>query len=282
MDTLCKEFSSNPNFSIVTITFNHLKGLMRTYESIIAQTYKDYEWIVIDGGSSDGSKDFLIQHQKNISYWCSEPDNGVYHAMNKGIKHAHGDYLIFMNSGDSFYNPDVLQNVVNLNCTSDILSGLVYYQDDGKQMRWYHDNVFIQLYEDTLNHQGSFIKKIIFDKFGGFDESYRIVSDWKFFLDTIVFGDATFQYTTLPIALQERGGISLNTKYNEVGHNERQEVLSMRYSRRQLREIARYDKYENCRAAQRAVMLVQRGGIAEFLAKAFMKLLDKLFLKESL
>ena len=86
--------------SIITVNFNNLEGLKRTYESVVSQTFTDYEWIVIDGGSTDGSREFIEQHQDRFAYWCSEKDNGIYHAMNKGIRQAKGEYLNFMNTGD--------------------------------------------------------------------------------------------------------------------------------------------------------------------------------------
>ena len=81
--------------SIITINYNNKAGLQRTIDSVICQTCKDFEWIVIDGGSTDGSKQLIEQYQSHFAYWCSEPDNGVYHAMNKGITHAKGEYLLF-------------------------------------------------------------------------------------------------------------------------------------------------------------------------------------------
>ena len=88
--------------SIITVNLNNLEGLKKTYESVVCQTFTDYEWLVIDGGSTDGSREFIEQHQDKFAYWCSEPDKGIYNAMNKGIVKAKGEYLNFMNSGDCF------------------------------------------------------------------------------------------------------------------------------------------------------------------------------------
>ena len=98
--------------SIITINYNNLAGLQRTIDSVVCQTWHDYEWIIIDGGSSDGSKELIEQYQEYITYWCSEPDKGIYNAMNKGIDHAHGDYLIFMNSGDAFASKKCIRKSV--------------------------------------------------------------------------------------------------------------------------------------------------------------------------
>ena len=90
--------------SIITVNYNNKAGLQKTIDSVVCQTWRDFEWIVIDGGSTDGSKELIEQYQQHFAYWCSEPDKGVYNAMNKGISKAKGEYLNFMNSGDCFYN----------------------------------------------------------------------------------------------------------------------------------------------------------------------------------
>ena len=93
-----------PLISIITINFNDKIGLQRTFDSVFAQDFNDFEYIVIDGGSNDGSKELIEENTDKISYWISEPDKGIYNAMNKGIKVANGEYLLFLNSGDKFYN----------------------------------------------------------------------------------------------------------------------------------------------------------------------------------
>ena len=114
---------SNLKLSIITVNLNTLEGLKRTYESIVSQTFKNYESLVIDGGSTDGSKEFIEQHQDKFSYWCSEPDKGIYNAMNKGIVRAKGEYLNFMNSGDCFASENTLTEVFCTPQTADILYG---------------------------------------------------------------------------------------------------------------------------------------------------------------
>ena len=109
--------------SIITITYNDLVGLKKTWQSIKCQKYKYYEWIVIDGGSTDGSKEFIIEHACEMSYWCSEKDKGVYNAQNKGTQHASGEYVIYMNSGDYFYDKHVLEKVFSAEMTADIIYG---------------------------------------------------------------------------------------------------------------------------------------------------------------
>ena len=98
-------------FSVITINYNHKDGLRSTIESVVRLRHIDYEFIIIDGGSTDGSVDIIKQYAANITYWVSEKDKGVYHAMNKGVAMSKGEYLIFMNSGDCFHSPDALNAV---------------------------------------------------------------------------------------------------------------------------------------------------------------------------
>ena len=121
-----------PKISIITINYNNLEGLKRTMESVVNQTWREFEYIVIDGGSTDRSAAYIASQSENIDYWVSEPDNGIYNAMNKGIAKATGEYLLFLNSGDSFYDANVLQNVSNFfnNDLSIIYGNSVYFKDD--------------------------------------------------------------------------------------------------------------------------------------------------------
>lgn len=193
--------------SIITINYNNKAGLQKTIDSVICQTWKDYEWIIIDGGSTDGSKELIEQYQQHFAYWCSEPDNGVFNAMNKGIDKAQGEYLLFLNSGDALYDKDVLQKVHDLHLDADIISGQVERMDNHQLLRTYDKSILMQLYRDTLNHQGTFIKRTLFDDLR-YDESLKIVSDWKFWLETIIWRNAYVETIDLYVAKQDMTGVS--------------------------------------------------------------------------
>ena len=109
--------------SIITINFNNVAGLKRTVDSVLHQTADDFEYIIIDGASTDGSREFIESCSSKLAYWVSEKDNGVYHAMNKGIGHARGDYLLFLNSGDYLNDAEVLARVFNRPLQEDIIYG---------------------------------------------------------------------------------------------------------------------------------------------------------------
>lgn len=195
-------------FSIITVCYNNRDGLEKTIKSVISQTYKEYEFIVIDGGSKDGSKELLEQYDDKIDFWCSEPDKGIYNAMNKGVKLTHGDYVIFMNSGDYFFNNDVLNNIAKIESNADIIAGNVKRIGSDRPLHPHLNSIFEQLYRNTLNHQGSFIRRNLLIKYPYEEEHLKIVSDWKFWIETIIFNNATLYRTDLFVAFQDMTGIS--------------------------------------------------------------------------
>ena len=171
-------------YSIITINFNNCDGLRRTIESVVNQTNADYEYIVIDGGSTDGSVDVIQKYSDRISYWVSEKDDGIYNAMNKGVRHAHGDYCLFLNSGDSFYDKHVLNDNLLSDSKCDIVVGRLVSDSDGRELFSppSYDISMYYFYTSTLPHQASFIKTKLLKQYP-YDESLKIVSDWKFFVD---------------------------------------------------------------------------------------------------
>ena len=122
--------------SIITINLNNKNGLSETISSVIAQTFTDYEYIIIDGQSTDGSLEVIKQNANHINQWISENDHGIYNAMNKGLNLAKGEYCLFLNSGDSLYDSDVLQVLFSQSFTEDIISGGIELYSHTK--KWYH------------------------------------------------------------------------------------------------------------------------------------------------
>lgn len=110
--------------SIITVCFNAVGVIEKTILSVISQTYNDVEYIIIDGGSTDGTLDIVKKYENYIAYWISEPDSGIYNAMNKGVKYATGLYCNFMNAGDFFINEKVLENIFTSNRNEDLISGI--------------------------------------------------------------------------------------------------------------------------------------------------------------
>lgn len=198
--------------SIITVNFNNVDGLKKTIDSVISQSFKDYEWIVIDGGSTDGSKELIEEYSSHFSYWVSEHDQGAYYAMNKGISHAVGEYVNFLNSGDCFASSSILSDIFSKEHTADILygymmrrsiNGIINSAQNMKRRLNHYD-----FYFDTFGHQSTFTKRSLLISYGMFDVSYRMYADWHFFARAIVIGNASYEFIPRKISIYECGGIS--------------------------------------------------------------------------
>lgn len=195
--------------SIITISYNNLSGLKETYESIRSQTFTDYEWIVVDGGSTDATKEFLEKHTKEIAWWCSEPDKGVYNAQNKGTLHAQGEYSIYMNSGDTFFADDVLDQIFNTPTDADIIYGnwMLIFEDGKKRLgRAPATADLAYFFDDNMCHQSMLIKTDAIIK-RPYDESFRIYADWEEWL-ALYMQEKVFERRELTICNFMVGGIS--------------------------------------------------------------------------
>ncbi len=176
--------------SIITVNYNNLVGLERTMKSVIAQQYSDLEFIVIDGNSTDGCKEFLENKRNHISTLVSEPDLGIYNAMNKGVTLATGDYLLFLNSGDHFKNDNSLNTVdAHISEKDLVVFDIEMRGKKGGVVKQHPDAIqFSYLFDHTFAHQSAFIKRSLFESIGKYDEQYSIVADWKFFAHAIAKG----------------------------------------------------------------------------------------------
>jgi glycosyltransferase involved in cell wall biosynthesis len=216
--------------SIITVNYNDREGLKKTIESVINQTWQDFEFIVIDGGSTDGGTAVIEQFKDKIDYWISEPDTGVYHALNKGIKVSTGDFLIFMNSGDTFHDNNVLEVVA-----SQLVSNIdIYYGNNykvkangSKSLKTYPERLdFSFFYNSNLNHQSTFIRRSLFEKYFYYNEDYKILSDWEFFICTICKENVPYKYLNTVICNYDFTGMSSTGIYEKYVQLEREEVLN--------------------------------------------------------
>ncbi len=186
--------------SIITIAYNDLKGLKRTANSVRQQTFSDYEWIVIDGGSKDGTSEYLTSLEKQPDYWCSEPDTGIYAAMNKGLSHANGTWCLFLNSGDSLYEKDVLERVFSAIPDTDIVYCDAVFKGKNNSFNIsYPDKLTLEFFtERSICHQATFIKRQLLLESNGYSTDYKIVSDWRAWVVWIMQGK---QFVHLPIVV---------------------------------------------------------------------------------
>lgn len=221
-----------PKLSIITVNYNNCQGLKKTAESVFAQTFPDYEYIIIDGGSDDGSEEYIEQHAERFSYRVCEKDYGVYDAMNKGIKKATGEYLLFLNSGDYLTGNDTLSKVFSMNSSKDIIYCDLFWEVDGER--------FYQPYPSELNfehfinkelpHQASFIRRELFSLVGLYDTTYRIIADWKFFILSILKHNCSYEHLEVPVSVCDRNGISCDPQNTDEIKKGRNEIIQENFS----------------------------------------------------
>lgn len=198
--------------AIITINLNNAEGLEKTIISILNQSFKDYELIIIDGKSTDNSVDIIKKYEKEISCWISEPDTGIYNAMNKGILKAKGKYCFFLNSGDCLYNNTTLQSIFQDNLNADIVFGNLKVINPDKSIETIYGKpnlTFMDLFlSNVVKHQSSFIRTQIFYKYGFYNENNKIVSDWEFFMKVLGFHNVSYRYVNTAVAYFDNNGIS--------------------------------------------------------------------------
>jgi glycosyltransferase involved in cell wall biosynthesis len=194
--------------SIITINRNNADGLENTIQSVVTQVSTDFEYIIIDGASDDGSVEIIKKYAAKITWWVSEPDSGIYNAINKGIKQAAGEYCLFLNSGDIFINNTTLQNV----CAEIDGSADIYYSNwkmSDNSYREYPDNVDINyLIGHSLNHQNMLFHRSLFNAHGFYNENLFIAADLEFLLKEVWVYKTGLKHLKTNIAIYDVNGIS--------------------------------------------------------------------------
>jgi glycosyltransferase involved in cell wall biosynthesis len=201
--------------SIITINYNNALGLDKTLKSVFSQSNKNYEYLIIDGGSTDTSTEIIKQHSKKISYWVSERDSGIYNAMNKGIAKATGEYLVFLNSGDCFSEPETLQRChdhIAKHPSADIYYGDIFVVNDKSQhekwLKVHPVTLSLSYFKfNTINHQASLIKSQLFSEINHYPENYKVASDYWFFLKCLL-SDKKFAHMSFAMVNYDLTGIS--------------------------------------------------------------------------
>ena len=204
--------------SIITINWNNAAGLEKTISSVAAQTCKEFEYVIVDGASTDGSVDVIKNHESEIAHlqWVSEPDKGIYNAMNNGIRMASGDYIQILNSGDILANPNVVEmmyKTLEAKAYPEIMYGnMIKDSVNGKKIR---DKGFagrkptmIDFFHSTLNHDPAYIKRSLFEKFGYYREDLPITADWRWYVEAIPFGGVEPVYVDIDVTIFDMTGVS--------------------------------------------------------------------------
>jgi glycosyltransferase involved in cell wall biosynthesis len=207
-----------PLLSIITINYNNYSGLKKTIYSVINQSVKNFEYIIIDGGSTDQSSNLLEEFKVALTYSISEEDTGIYNAMNKGIRKASGKYILFLNSGDIFFENNVVEKVEKYlyNDFDFILGNLYFIENEVARIRK-HPKVltFTYILTKTISHPSTFIKREMFSVYGLYNEENKIVSDWEFFFKTMGLNGASYNPIDVTISIFDMNGISSNN-YEKV------------------------------------------------------------------
>jgi len=219
----------SPLFSIVTVNLNSGNNLLKTYYSVLSQKYKNFEYIIKDGGSSDCS--FNEVRRESNAKTIIKPDNGIYHAMNQAIEYCKGEYIYFLNSGDVFYDNQVLIKIANeINRDSDILYGGIKLLPLNKIVHYPQKLTRFYLFKNNLNHQSWLVKKKIYNELGGFDLKYKIAADQHFLRKAILEKKVVYQQLSIVISEWEYGGYSTMKENRKVGKRERNVMLKEFYT----------------------------------------------------
>ena len=237
------------HLSLVTINRNSAAGLEKTLQSVASQTFKDFEYIIVDGASSDGSVEVIKKYEPQFLHlkWVSEPDSGIYNAMNKGIRMSSGDYIQILNSADCLAAPDVTERMLaaleKAGQPSILYGNMVKCFPDGKKVvdqSFAGQEITMRgMFSGTLNHDPAYICRDLFEKYGYYDETLKIVSDWKWYLQAIVFGTEQPQYVDIDVTLFDMTGISETNL--DLSKTERKKVLETMLPKAILVDYERYN-----------------------------------------
>ncbi|MFH1052418.1 MAG: glycosyltransferase family 2 protein [bacterium] len=223
--------------SIITVCKNAVESIGKTIESVINQTFTDYEYIIVDGASTDGTVDAIKKYSERISKLITEPDIGIYDAMNKGINMSSGEYLMFLNAGDYFIHSSVLKRVFDYKLHGDIIygigliefsNGFIFRKTFPKKISKFY------MFMDTIPHQDSLTRKIVFEKSEGFNSNFIIAGDYDFFIKSLYQNHFTYQYIPEAIAVNDLTGLSRKKKYKNVTKNERKSIAERYFTKSQM------------------------------------------------
>jgi len=202
-----------PKISIITVCYN-APNLRQTCDSVIEQTFQDFEWLVIDGGSDKKTLDIFEKYRDRIDFFVSEKDNGIYNAMNKGIAHANGEYLLFLNAGDFLYSKYALERFVDEGLDKDIIyaniqsyaCGIAIMQPDVLDIKFW--------LKSTLPHQATLIRAELFKLYGPYNENYKIVSDYEKWVQWIYVNHCSYKHINFMSSVFDCTGASSSNNYD--------------------------------------------------------------------
>lgn len=253
-----------PFLTIITVNYNDATGLKKTITSVVSQSFTNFEYIIIDGGSNDGSVTVIEEFSDTLTYWVSEKDNGVFNAMNKGIKKANGTYIQFLNSGDVFTSPTALEDFIeHPNFEGDIIYG-DYKFEDGEKI--YPDSLYPAYFIKTsLPHQSTLFKKTVFDTMGLYNEDYVIASDRAFYIKCYLSNHFIFKHIPCFLVLFDKEGISNNPAFREKKEIEDETIFKQLFGEK-------YQEHKNQIALEKRLNRKKRNSLSGILKRVLNKI----------
>ena len=233
--------------SIITVCYNE-PNLKATCESIVAQAEQNFEWIVVDGGSDVKTQRIWQEYRHRINKFVSEKDSGIYNAMNKGIRLATGEHLLFLNAGDALEDAEVIANVIKMKLDREIVYGDVrpVGRGDGKRVQTFPDFIDKSYWiRHTICHNATFVKKSLFDEFGLYDETLKIVADWTKWLELFLLRKCSYKHISVTVTKFDENGISSDPQRRWLLMKEREIVLKNYYSSKEIKQEENRVKYNN-------------------------------------
>jgi glycosyltransferase involved in cell wall biosynthesis len=232
-----------PKISIITINLNNKIGLEKTILSVLSQTVKDVEFIIIDGGSNDGSIELIKKYTDNITYSISEKDAGIYDAQNKGIEKASGNFLLFLNSGDILFDKNTLSGILPLLENKSFYYGNLIVDLNGKRTEHIApDNINLDfILNSTFWHPCVFINANLFKKYGYYNTDFKITGDYEFFIRCLLKPKVTCEKLNSIITVFDGYGISSNHAHRDIQAAEREKALRLNLSDNILESLKKYN-----------------------------------------
>lgn len=229
---------NKPKLTVITINFNNAAGLDRTLRSVRQQSNRNFEYLIIDGGSTDNSISIIQKNSDIVSRWQSEKDNGEYDGMNKGISQAKGEYLMFLNSGDIFFDEHSVRNLLATNFQEDFVFGdvCIDYGSTKKIMKYPDTLGYWFLYSEMICHQVQVIRARLLRKLGGYNTQIKIVADYDFMIHALIGKRVSYRHIPHTLAIYGWGGKSTQPEAAEI-IRQGKDMIRKKYFTKQIHSV---------------------------------------------
>lgn len=227
-------------------------------ESVLSQDCRDIEYIVIDGGSTDGSVEVIKTQKDKLAYWVSEKDEGIYHAQNKGLLEATAEYCLFLNSGDMLADSTIISQVVPHLGEAEIVYGDLITVDKSGKEKFIASPMKLDVYHfmiSTLWHPTAFIKRELFHKYGLYEQKLKVTADYEFFIRTVIKNNVSTKHIKSAICLFDLRGISNSSEMKELQTRERKLSWEMNFSPKMIESFEQHTQFLRSREYKIAQLL---------------------------